>query len=43
MITIFHNRVLIDNEIEADMLPMRFVAAVVLMVKRRGVTIVYQR
>jgi len=31
MITIFHTRVLIDNEIGADALPMRFVAAAVLM------------
>ncbi|MCD4843444.1 MAG: hypothetical protein K8R25_03050 [Methanosarcinales archaeon] len=36
MITIFHTRVLINNEVETDMLPISFVAADVLMVKRRG-------
>ena len=43
MITIFHTRVLINNEVKADVLPMRFLVAVVLMVERRCVTIVYQR
>ena len=43
MITIFYTRVLINNEVGVDALPMRFVAAAVLMVERRGVTIVYQR
>ena len=41
MITIFHTRVLTNNEVEADVLPMKFVVAVVLMLENKGVTIVY--
>ena len=43
MITIFYTRVLINNEVGVDTLPMRFVTAAVLVVEKRGVTIVYQR
>ena len=43
MITLFYTRVLINNEIGVDALPMRFVAAAVLMVEKMGVTIVYER
>ncbi|MBA1341166.1 MAG: hypothetical protein C5S40_03415 [ANME-2 cluster archaeon] len=41
MITIFYTLVLINTKVGAYALHIRFVAATVLMVEKRGVTIVY--
>ena len=43
MITIFYTRVLINTKVGDDALPMRFVAAAVLIVETRRSTIVYKK